>query len=78
MRGAGHTRLHHLYGENVVVDDKMWTTRVDGEFMDLPGRGRTITVRVLHVFEFADGAITRENVWVDGAAALAQLTDTSI
>jgi alpha-ketoglutarate-dependent taurine dioxygenase len=29
---------------------------------------------VLHVFEFRDGRISRENVWIDAAAAIAQLT----
>jgi hypothetical protein len=27
-------------------------------------------------FEFSDGRISRENVWVDGAAAIAQLERT--
>jgi hypothetical protein len=31
-------------------------------------------MRVLHVFEFCDGLISRENVWIDAAAAVAQLT----
>jgi uncharacterized protein len=77
VRGGGHQVSRRLYGENFVVDDKIWTARVDGEFLGLPGRGRTINVRILHVFEFADGAITRENVWIDGAAAIAQLTATT-
>ncbi len=49
---------HRLYGENFVVDDKIWTARVDGEFLGQPGRGRRIHVRVLHVFEFRDGLIS--------------------
>ena len=64
---------HRLYGENFVVDDKMWTARVVGEFMGVPGHGRRIRIRVLHVFEFRDGQISRENVWIDGGAALSQL-----
>ena len=65
---------HRLYGDNFVVDDKILTARVDGEFLGLPGNGRRIHVRVLHVFEFRDGLISRENVWLDGAAVIAQLT----
>jgi predicted ester cyclase len=42
--------------------------------MGIPGNGRQIRVRVLHVFEFREGLISRENVWIDGAAAIAQLT----
>jgi hypothetical protein len=29
---------------------------------------------MLHVFEFAGGRISRENVWLDGGAIAAQLT----
>lgn len=74
VRGERTTPKHRLYGESFVVDDKIWTARVTGEFMGLPGRGREINVRVLHVFEFRNGLISRENVWIDGAAAIAQLT----
>jgi steroid delta-isomerase-like uncharacterized protein len=70
-----HTDVkHRLYGEDFVVDDKIWTAQVVGEFMGVPGHGRRISIRVLHVFEFRDGLICRENVWIDGAAAIAQLT----
>src|ERR1700730_3094964 len=65
---------HRLYGDNFVVDDKILTARVDGEFLGIPGHGRRIHVRVLHVFEFRDGLISRENVWLDGGSAIAQLT----
>jgi steroid delta-isomerase-like uncharacterized protein len=73
VKGQGTRRLHRLYGADFLVDDKIWTARVDGEFMGLPGNGRTIEVRVLHVFEFRDGRIARENVWIDGGSAIAQL-----
>ena len=29
---------------------------------------------MLHVFEFQDGKISRENVWLDGASIVGQLT----
>jgi hypothetical protein len=29
---------------------------------------------MLHVWEFKDGQISRENVWLDGGAIVAQLT----
>jgi steroid delta-isomerase-like uncharacterized protein len=74
VTGEGAEVTRRLYGDTFVVDDKIWTARVDGEFMGIPGHGRTISVRVLHVFEFSGGRIARENVWVDGAAAIAQLT----
>mgnify|MGYP003781120331 CR=1 FL=1 len=38
------------------------------------GRGRPLEFRLLHVVEFAsDGAIKRENVWVDLASIMQQL-----
>ncbi|HEX8968078.1 MAG TPA: nuclear transport factor 2 family protein [Chloroflexota bacterium] len=73
VRGESSAVKHRLYGDDFVVDDKIWTARVDGEFLGVPGHGRRIHVRVLHVFEFRDGLISRENVWLDGASALAQL-----
>ncbi len=65
---------HRLYGDNFVVDDKIWTAQLVGQFLGIPGHGRRISMRVLHVFEFRDGLICRENVWVDAGAAIAQLT----
>ena len=35
---------------------------------------RRVTFRILHVFEFRDDLISRENVWLDGAAIAQQLT----
>src|SRR5689334_21244327 len=32
VRGLGADTLHRLYGDGFVVDDKIWTARVDGEF----------------------------------------------
>jgi predicted ester cyclase len=40
----------------------------------VPGNGRQVTFRMLHVWEFRDGLISRENVWFDGGALVAQLT----
>lgn len=73
VRGEAADVKHRLYGENFVVDDKIWTARVVGDFLGIPGNGRRISVRVLHVFEFRDGLICRENVWLDAGAAVAQL-----
>jgi uncharacterized protein len=74
VKGERADVKHRLYGENFVVDDKIWTARVTGEFMGIPGHGRRISIRVLHVFEFRGGLISRENVWIDAGAAIAQLT----
>jgi uncharacterized protein len=74
VRGERADVKHRLYGENFVVDDKIWTARVTGEFLGIPGHGRRISIRVLHIFEFRDGLISRENVWIDAGAAITQLT----
>jgi SnoaL-like domain len=74
VKGESADVKHRLYGENFAVDDKIWTARVTGEFMGIPGHGRRISIRVLHVFQFRDGLIARENVWIDAGAAIAQLT----
>jgi len=74
VKGERADVKHRLYGDNFVVDDKIWTARVTGDFMGIPGHGRQISIRVLHVFEFRDGLISRENVWIDAGAAIAQLT----
>jgi steroid delta-isomerase-like uncharacterized protein len=74
VKGERADVKHRLHGENFVVDDKIWTARVVGDFMGIPGHGRRISIRILHVFEFRDGLISRENVWIDAGAAIAQLT----
>ena len=75
VRGEASAVKHRLYGDNFVVDDKIWTARVDGEFLGVRDHGRRIHVRVLHVFEFRDGLICRENVWLDGSSAITQLSE---
>jgi predicted ester cyclase len=50
------------------------TGTVPGEFLGVPGHGSRITFRLLHVSEFRDGLISRENVWLDGGTVIAQLT----
>jgi len=74
VKGEHADVKHRLYGQNFAVDDKIWTAQVTGELMGIPGHGRRISIRVLHVFEFRDGLISRENVWIDAGAAIAQLT----
>jgi steroid delta-isomerase-like uncharacterized protein len=58
---------------DAMILDQMMTGTVTGVLLGLPGNGRRITFRVLHVFEFQDGLVSRENVWLDGAAIQQQL-----
>jgi len=65
---------HRYYGDDFCVIEHDTTCTVDGEFLGIPGNGRRITFRLLHVWEFRDGLMSRENVWLDGASIVAQLT----
>lgn len=56
-----------------MILDQQMTGTVTGSMLGLPGNGRRVTFRILHVFEFKDGLISRENVWLDGAAIQQQL-----
>ncbi len=62
------------HGEDFCVVEHEAEGRFEGEFMGIPGQGKRATFRMLHVFDFADGQITRENIWLDGGAIVAQLT----
>ena len=66
--------LRRLYGADFMVDDSVWSGRAPGRPFGLDGGDRPLSFRLLHVVEFADdGAIRRENVWVDLAAIQQQL-----
>jgi steroid delta-isomerase-like uncharacterized protein len=62
------------YGDDFCVIEHQWHGPVTGEFLGVPGHGREISFRMLHVWEFKDDRISRENVWLDGGAITAQLT----
>jgi len=62
------------YSDDACTVEHLWTGTVPGEFLGIPGNGRRISFRMIHVFEFRDSLISRENVWLDGNAIVAQLT----
>jgi steroid delta-isomerase-like uncharacterized protein len=66
--------VHSYYGANFAVIEHMWRGTVPGSFLGVPGHGKQISFRLLHVWEFKNGGICRENVWLDGGAIVAQLT----
>jgi steroid delta-isomerase-like uncharacterized protein len=66
--------LHRYVTNHAMILEQLMTGTVVGEMFDLPGRGRRISFRMLHVFEFRDGAISRENIWLDSAAIIDQLS----
>ncbi len=73
LSGEEVTPLNRLYGDDMMVDDAIWAGRVEGQFLGLEGNGRRVSFRELHVFEFSDGLISKENVWMDVGAILQQL-----
>jgi steroid delta-isomerase-like uncharacterized protein len=64
---------HRYFASDAMILDQQMTGTVLGSMLGMPGQGRRITFRILHVFEFSDGLISRENVWLDGAAIQQQL-----
>lgn len=68
------TATRTLYGDDFCVIEHRVTGRFPNGFLGAPGRDESLAFRMLHVFEFRDDAISRENVWLDGGAIVAQLT----
>jgi predicted ester cyclase len=67
--------LSRRYGRNFVVDESVWSGRAVGRPFGIEGCGRPLSFRMLHALDFTeDGQIARENVWLDFAAILAQLS----
>lgn len=65
----------HIYDtDGALVLEQDMTGCVIGQMLGIPGNGRRVTFRILHVFEFRDGLISRENIWFDSAAIVTQLT----
>ncbi len=73
VRTDGMVLRRRYHAERACIVEHEVTATVLGRFGAVPGNGRTVRFRLLHVFEFADGLISRENVWMDTATVLAQL-----
>lgn len=71
------TATRRYYGDDFCVQEHQWTGTVPGSFLGVAGRGKRISFRLLHIWEFRDGRISRENVWLDGGSIVAQLTQGS-
>lgn len=65
--------LHRFATEKAMILEQLMTGTVIGSLLGLPGNNRRISFRILHVFEFRDGLISRENIWLDSATIIAQL-----
>jgi steroid delta-isomerase-like uncharacterized protein len=74
FRSEGWEVLRQYVAHDAMVLEQLMTGTVVGSLLGLPGNGRRIRFRMLHVFEFRDGSISRENVWLDAAAVIDQLS----
>ena len=74
FRAEGEEVLHRYVTDDAIILDQIMTGTVIGSMLGLPGNGRRISFRTLHVFEFRNGLISRENVWLDSAAIIDQLS----
>jgi predicted ester cyclase len=66
--------LHRFFAGDTMILEQSMTGSVIGEMLGIPGNGRRVTFRILHVFDFRDGLVSREQVWIDIGAIVAQLT----
>ncbi|WP_231997241.1 nuclear transport factor 2 family protein [Mycobacterium sp. 1245111.1] len=66
--------LRQYGADDAMVLEQLMTGTVIGSLLGLAGNGRRISFRMLHVFEFRDGLISRENIWLDTAAVVDQLS----
>jgi steroid delta-isomerase-like uncharacterized protein len=66
--------LNRFFDGDTMILEQSMTGSVIGEMLGIPGNGRRVTFRILHVFGFRDGLISREQVWIDSGAIVAQLT----
>ena len=69
---------HAWYGDDFCVVEHQCEGSVPGQFLGIPGHGRRIDFRMLHIWEFKDGRMSRENIWLDGNAIAAQFTHDEV
>jgi steroid delta-isomerase-like uncharacterized protein len=74
FRTEGWDVLHRYVAGAAMVLEQLMTGTVIGALLGLPGNGRRISFRMLHVFEFRNELISRENIWLDTAAVIDQLS----
>jgi steroid delta-isomerase-like uncharacterized protein len=66
--------LRQYFADDAMVLEQLMTGTVIGSLLGLPGNGRLIRFRMMHVFEFRHGLISREIVWLDAVAVVDQLS----
>jgi steroid delta-isomerase-like uncharacterized protein len=74
FRTENEEPLHRFFDGDAMILEQTMTGSVIGELLGLPGNGRRVSFRILHFFGFRDGLISREQVWIDSGAIMAQLS----
>jgi steroid delta-isomerase-like uncharacterized protein len=74
VRTVSMETAHRYYSDDAAVIEHLCTCAITGQFAGVEGHGRQVSFRMLHIFEFRDGKISRENVWMDTTTLMAQLT----
>jgi hypothetical protein len=65
--------LNRYHGEDFMVDETIWSGQFDGALVGADGHRGHVNFRLLHVLQFRDGLIARENVWLDSETIRRQL-----
>jgi hypothetical protein len=73
LQREGVTPLRRYYGDDFLVDEVLYTGEADGALFGLDGHHGKVSFRMLHVVEFRDGRMSRENAWLDVETARRQL-----
>jgi steroid delta-isomerase-like uncharacterized protein len=74
FRTESEEPLNRFFDGDTMILEQNMTGSVIGELLGIPGDGRRITFRILHIFSFRDGLISREQVWTDTGSIVGQLT----
>ena len=69
--------VRRYHGPDFFVDESRFVGRVVGPFMGFPGGNAPVDFRILHVCDFRDGRMSREQVWMDVGAIMQQLAQAS-
>jgi ketosteroid isomerase-like protein len=74
VKGESVTPIKRYYGDDFMIDETMWHGEIaDGRPFLCDGHSGKVSFRLLHIFEFKDGKIAREQAWCDLAAIQRQL-----
>ena len=76
LQGEGVEPRRRYYGDNFLVDEVLYTGEADGALFGVEGRRGKVSFRLLHLVEFRDGKMARENAWLDVDSARRQLLHT--